>query len=303
MSSGCSLASICSNCNQTAETSSHLFFECMFAKHIWNWLAGIVNISFQVLDYSDIWKICKRNWSPQCKVVIQASIINIISAIWFRRNQARFQDKHIHWKIIINNIISSVHLSGCHTSKTSSPDMTEFRILKHFRINIHPPNAPQIKEVIWSPPIFNWIKVNTDGAATKNPNKASAGGIFRDKDGLCIGCFAQNLGNVNAFHAELMAAIIAMEIAQSRNFNFLWLETDSQLVYLALKSSSIIPWPIRNRWQNCLNYVNSKGFIFSHVYREGNACADGMANLGLALPLNFLTWYSFIPEVIRGSTS
>jgi len=178
--------------------------------------------------------------------------------------------------------------------------MIEFRILKHFKVAIHPPNAPQIKEVIWSPPIFNWIKVNTDGAALKNPEKASAGGIFRDKDGLCIGCFAQNLRSMNAYQAELMAAIIAMEIAQSKNINTLWLETDSQLVFLALKSSSIIPWSIRNRWQNCLNYVNSIGFIFSHVYREGNACADGMANLGLSLPLNFLSLYSDVPDVIRG---
>lgn len=93
---GCSLASICSNCNQAAETSFHLFFECLFAKYLWNWLAGILNISFHIPDCNDVWKICERNWSPQCKVVVQASIINVISAIWFRRNQARFQDKRIH---------------------------------------------------------------------------------------------------------------------------------------------------------------------------------------------------------------
>lgn len=297
---GCSLASICSNCNMEAENSFHVFFECLFAKQFWNWLAGILNIPFQISNVEDVWKLCSRSWSPQCKVVVQACIVNIISAIWFRRNQARFQDKLIHWKIILNNVISSVNISGCNTSKTSSPDMREFQIMKYFKVQIHPPKAPQIKEVIWSPPIFNWIKINTDGAATKNPSNASAGGIFRDKEGICIGCFAQNLGNVNAYHAELMAAIIAMETAEKRSFNYLWLETDSQLVYLALKSSSIIPWPLRNRWHNCMNYVRSISFTFSHVYREGNSCADGMANLGLSLPYNFLAWYSSIPEVIRG---
>jgi len=45
---GCSLASICSNCSQTAETSFHLFFECEFAKYLWNCLAGILNISFHM---------------------------------------------------------------------------------------------------------------------------------------------------------------------------------------------------------------------------------------------------------------
>jgi len=59
--------------------------------------------------------------------------------------------------------------------------MNEFRILKAFRVDIHPPKAPVIREVIWCPPISNWIKVNTDGAAS-NVNAAS-GGIFRDVNG------------------------------------------------------------------------------------------------------------------------
>jgi len=59
-------------------------------------------------------------------------------------------------------------------------------------------------------PIFHWKKVNIDGAATKNPLNASAGGLFRDKEGNYLGCFTQNLGNVvNAFHSELMVAILA----------------------------------------------------------------------------------------------
>lgn len=97
-----------------------------------------------------------------------------------------------------------------------------------------------------------------------------------------------------------MAAIIALEIAQSKNFTHLCLETDSQFVYLALQSSSTIPWSIRNRWHNCMSYIRSITFTFSHVYREGNACADGMANLGLSLPFNILAWHSTIPEFIRG---
>jgi len=42
--------------------------------------------------------------------------------------------------------------------------MTEFFILKSFNINIHPLKAPTIKDVIWHPPLINWIKANTDGA-------------------------------------------------------------------------------------------------------------------------------------------
>jgi ribonuclease HI len=142
--------------------------------------------------------------------------------------------------------------------------------------------------------------VNTDGAATKNPNNASAGGIFRNNEGICIGCFAQNLGITNAYNAELMAAILAMETALQKGFNHLWLETDSQLVCLALKSSSCVPWSLRNRWNNCIAFVRNINFIFSHIYRERNSCADGMANIGLNLPMNLFVWYSDIPDNIRG---
>jgi hypothetical protein len=113
-------------------------------------------------------------------------------------------DKPIHWKVIINGIVSFVYLSGSKTNKTSARDIREFTILKCFMVNLHPPKAPQIKEVFWFPPSFNWIKVNTDGAATKNPLNASAGGIFRDRNGVCIGCYAKNLGTGNAFCSELV---------------------------------------------------------------------------------------------------
>jgi len=90
-----------------------------------------------------------------------------------------------------------------------------------------------------------------------------------------------------------------MEVAQKEGFNQLWLEIDSQLVCLALKSSATVPWPLRNRWHNCLAFVRNINFIFSHVYREGNVCADGMANIGLALPPNTFVWHTCIPEGIR----
>ncbi|AES76090.1 peroxidase family protein [Medicago truncatula] len=50
--------------------------------------------------------------TPQCKIVIKSCLVNIINAIWYRMNQLRFQIKPIHWKIIINNIIYVVFMSG-----------------------------------------------------------------------------------------------------------------------------------------------------------------------------------------------
>jgi len=206
----------------------------------------------------------------------------------------------MHWKPAINVIITQTALAGNNTKETYRGDMQKFRILKALKVNIKPPRAPIIKEVIWSPPLSSWIKANTDGAATKNPSRAAAEGIFRDSDSNYIGCFSQFLGIQNALYAELVATMTAIEIAYNNCYVNLWLETDSQLVILAFKSSSVVPWILRNRWHNCLFRLRYMRFIVSHIYREGNACADSLANLGLSLNTNVVFWSDDIHDFIRG---
>ena len=87
-----------------------------------------------------------------------------------------------------------------------------------------------ISRVIWHPPIANWLKVNTDGAVTKNPPKAACGGIFRSSEGFSRGSFAQNLTTGSA-----------IEISHNRNWNSIWLETDSMLLLLAFKNHLMLP--------------------------------------------------------------
>ncbi|KEH16647.1 hypothetical protein MTR_0126s0110 [Medicago truncatula] len=64
--------------------------------------------------------------------------------------------------------------------------------------------------------------------------------------------------------------MIAIEIAYLKGFQNVWLESDSQLVILAFKS------------------------------KEGNACADSLANLGLSFSSFDLFWSDIIPDFIRG---
>jgi len=70
MSRGCKMASVCNLCFNNAETSFHLFFTCSFATRLWSWLASTLNISLHFNNLEDIWKLCERAWSPQCKVVV-----------------------------------------------------------------------------------------------------------------------------------------------------------------------------------------------------------------------------------------
>jgi len=280
---GCYIPSICNCCHANIETSSHLFFECPYASKLWNWLASVLNMNLQFTSYDDVWKICDRNWSSQCKVVVKASLINIFSTIWYVRNQARFNDKAINWRTAINLIISSVALSGNLSRTSGHCSIQDFSILKHFNIKVHPPDAPLIKEVIWSPPNNNWIKCNTDGASIANQMQSACGGIFRNSNSDCLGCFASNLGPGSAILAEFCAAMTAIEIADEKGWRNFWLETDSKIVMLAFSSSFVVPWCIRNKWANCLYKTRLMNFIVSHIYREGNTCADFLANIGLTI--------------------
>jgi hypothetical protein len=165
----------------------------------------------------DMWKICDLNWSPQSKVVISSALVNLLNAIWFARNQIRFNNLTISWQSIISMIKANVTLSGNNSRKVSSNSIRDFVLLKQFNVCIHHSSIPLIKEVIWSPPSFLWIKCNVDGAAKGNPGIAGCGGVFRNHRADLIHCFAVPLGITSSTHAELYATILAIEVAFRMN--------------------------------------------------------------------------------------
>ncbi|KAL6201703.1 hypothetical protein ACLB2K_025415 [Fragaria x ananassa] len=68
-------------------------------------------------------------------------------------------------------------------------------------------------EVNWHPPIFSWVKVNTDGAWRSSSDQAGYGGIFRDFKGGVLGAFCSNFNMASSVAAEVMAVIKAIELA------------------------------------------------------------------------------------------
>jgi hypothetical protein len=83
---GCNLPSVCNLCFKEAETPFHLFFQCPYAINIWTWFSKIISLNLHFNTVEEIWYLCDRSWQPQCKVVIIASLVNIIITIWFVRN-------------------------------------------------------------------------------------------------------------------------------------------------------------------------------------------------------------------------
>ncbi|CAJ2644894.1 unnamed protein product [Trifolium pratense] len=295
---GCYIVSKCDLCGEAAETIHHIFCDCCFSKDIWHWFASVLSLHVVTSTVSSIFDICNKNWNSQCKTVVISAVVNIFNTIWWCRNQHRFEGKSIHWRSAVNSIISNVSLSGNLSKKASFISMQEFIILKAFNVNVHHPKAPVIKEVLWQPPLYNWVKCNTDGSALGSPSLASCGGIFRDYTATFLGGFSINIGNSYALHAELIGVMNAIEIAHSKGWNKLWIESDSQLVNLAFKSDHIVPWKLRNRWFNCLTLTKTMHFRATHIYREGNCCADRMAALGINV--NGFYWWDNVPPSVQG---
>jgi len=219
-------------------------------------------------DVYEIWHTCDMRWSPQRKFVIKAAIVNLLATIWYARNTTRFKGKDIHWKSAISLISSNATLSGNNSQTFSNSSMTDFVIIKKFKVHIHLPGAPHIKEVSWQPPLRNWIKGNSNGYASSF--SSACGIIFRNCDSDCLHCIFGNLGMVSAFHAELIGAMRAIETTYQRNWINFRLESDLILVVMKFSNDSLVSWQLRNKWFNCKKILSSMNFMVSHIFREGN---------------------------------
>jgi ribonuclease HI len=298
MARGCSIPSMCSLCNNNAESSFHLFFECPYAIKLWSWLAGCLNVTLQFSSMEDIWRLCDSHWSPQGKVTLTAALINLINTLWFVRNQARFSNVHIPWKQAVSLITAATYLSGHNTLKTSTNSIRDFSFMKQFRISLHPSHPTTLREVLWLPPMTNWIKCNIDGASCGNPGNASCGGVFRNNEAEFIYGFAEFLGVRNAYVAELCGAMRAIEIAFRNHWTNLWIESDSLSVVSAFNHpEKQVAWSLCNRWRNAIYMAKQMNVIVTHIFREGNQVADSFANHGLSI--TSIVFWSEMPLFVR----
>ncbi|XP_019430885.1 PREDICTED: uncharacterized protein LOC109338180, partial [Lupinus angustifolius] len=166
---------------------------------------------------------------------------------WFCRNEDQFQDQKKPFNSAISRIKLAIALSGNQTKLNASTSMQDFNILRCLNIAINYSKAPKIVEVWWNPPLHDRIKINSDGAAMGSPGNAVGGALFRNHKGDFLGVFAEFFGIHDAHYAELISAIMAINLAHKKGWFTVWLESDSALVVEIFKGNAMVPWKLINK--------------------------------------------------------
>lgn len=263
---------------------------------MWTWLKYVIGCDIDLSSFLSVLGVCDRGWNTQIKDIVLAAVLNIFSVIWHCRNKLRFDNKLVPIRMAINMVAAAVLLTGDLSQGDMSSSVSDLMLLRTFTIVGHVGRPPSTKEVAWCPPPCYWIKCNSDGATGGASGMAVCGGIFRDYRAVALGCFATNLGITNSLHAKLIGPMMAIEHASVQGWSNFWLESDSQLAVATFHCHDLVPWKLKTRWLNCLALTRNMNFKVSHIFREGNCCADRLANHGLSIL--GCKWWDTIPPFL-----
>lgn len=76
-----------------------------------------------------------------------------------------------------------------------------------------------IKLTSWNFLPASFVKLNTDGAAKRNPRNVGFGGIYKDNQGKWLARYYEKLGTSISLIAELWSIRIGIRIAKGQDYN------------------------------------------------------------------------------------
>ncbi|CAL5366943.1 unnamed protein product [Camellia sinensis] len=113
----------------------------------------------------------------------------------------------------------------------------------------------------WCPPCAGQLKLNTDGCSKGNPGPAEYG--------------ASGEG------AELWGIYRGLTIIFEKSLRDVLIESDAATVVFNINNPTTINYPHRALLEDIKFLMHRCNCIVSHIPREGNQCANGLANMGV----------------------
>ncbi|PRQ18450.1 putative ribonuclease H-like domain, reverse transcriptase zinc-binding domain-containing protein [Rosa chinensis] len=277
---GISLCSRCSFCGAGNDNWRHLFLGCEIVLDVWKWCFHMFNIVFpQLFSLHDLLTSeFMSHLSTSSKLLWRFNVCNVLWCLWSERNRLRHDGGMFNWHKFMHFLLlalkESAGLIFASSNSQSGVPMFGFLHLSPLR-----PCAPKFTRVTWVPPPSPWIKINIDGSF-RNRDHAGFGAIARNNDGAFVLAFASRVRVPSALDAEVLACIEAIRVAKLQEWQYVWVETDSTTVLRYFASPKLVPWRLCVQWSNCLALAKGLHLHVSHIFREGNAPADTLANYG-----------------------
>ncbi|KAL6550382.1 hypothetical protein OROMI_020870 [Orobanche minor] len=92
--------------------------------------------------------------------------------------------------------------------------------------------------------------------------------------------FSEFLGDRTNNFAELYAIWRGLEFCIDKHFDKVWVEVDSKIALSLIEHSTTSHWQLQGIISKIRDFRGSIEIHFSHIFREGNAVADWLANHG-----------------------
>ncbi|XP_038687586.1 uncharacterized protein LOC119986972 [Tripterygium wilfordii] len=262
----------CKLCSGVDEDVNHIFRRCPRAKQFWQAILPDQELSFQAdLGFNDWlhYNICGRdarnlssNWAAMFAVILWC--------LWKWRNEYVFNDKVLSLAVKVEWF--QLHMAEIERAFANQLQLNGISVNKRVMLEF----------VGWSPPPDGWVKLNTDGCCKGMTGLAVGGGLVRDVRGRWLIGFSINIGICSAVEAELWAVFEGLSLAWQNGFRKVFLETDSLVVASWLQDGCVPNIPISNLIYKCCDLLKKDWEVnICHVLREGNRCADLLANLAL----------------------
>ncbi|KAI0491562.1 hypothetical protein KFK09_025822 [Dendrobium nobile] len=133
----------------------------------------------------------------------------------------------------------------------------------------------RVRIVYWVKPNFPFVKLNTD--ASVGSNSVGIGGIIRDHFGNPLDLFYGPLVACSVMSAELLSLSYGLERCLNLGFLSVNIEVDATSVINAISENKDGNPHDFYTIRKIKSMMSDLSCVISHIYREGNACADWLA--------------------------